>query len=550
NTCTFSKKKKKLKLSQVAVNKEKVAFNVQILTSRPGQLTTHNISTAAEIASSLLSLQDLPKDINQAAVTTVSQLLNAEGNQFSKSTRNSTNRVKVNNQTKDHQLPTDVQITINFKEDLTECSEDVGIVLYNNDLFFRSSNYQPSLDTQTKVISGNVMRNNVVKHVNFSVSKKSGINKWSSNGCSKQDGQGNSDVLTCSCSHTANFAVLMSFGQNFEYSLALGTISITGCALSIVGLIVTALFHILTRKSRQTGPTLLLVSICVSMSVFYFLFIFGIHNPVQQASSAPSNTNIIPETDFYQDPDRGPCTTFTALLQYFLLVTFMWNTLYAVHIYLLIRNISGPPQGFAVFCVTAGWGLPALIVGTSLGITYRTSTPLNYRQEEFCWLAGFDPHKRLDLRKPLFWGFLLPLAIMLLVNVTILIYFSLRTCNPNPELSSSQVRPLQKKILSSFSLAVILGVSWIIGYFMLLTTDPVLNNILTFVFCLCNTTQGIQIFILFTVRTSLFKQNFVVFCKFISIPNVAIHRQRYSLWPARGNDSLERYTANNFELIE
>ncbi|XP_076841400.1 adhesion G-protein coupled receptor G7 [Brachyhypopomus gauderio] len=641
-------------LSQSGLNKTELAFNTQILTSRPNQLTSHNISTAAEIASSLLSLQDISEDAKQAAVSTVSQLLNAGGNKFSNSTRNSTNRlvqtlqvfslsgnsmvqpnvvvqsakVKVtetagvkfsafrglsdnfspnrinlsDTAANLQQPPTDVQMTINFKTDSSPSSQyvNVGIVLYNNDHFFESRNFQSSLNTQTKVIYGNLTRTDVIDHVNFSVSKDNmskmffhdfacvtwdvSKTEWKSDICRKVlNGPGRSDVLTCHCKNTANFAVLMvrsvgylrsvvyifeegqfneymdhvtstcSFSQDFSYSVALDIISISGCSLSIVGLSITAVFQILTRKSRQMGPTLLLVSICLSTTTFYFLFIFGINNPVQQIPSPPTNNNEIPASDLYQAPDSGPCTAFTALLQYFLLATFTWSTLYAIHIYLLIRNgISGPPQGFHVFSITVGWGLPAIIVGISLGIMYRMNSPLGYRQEEFCWLAGFDINNRFDPRKPLLWGFLLPLCVMLLINFAILIYFSFTTCRPSPNLNSSRVTPFRKKILSSFSLAVVLGVSWIIGYFMLLTTEPILHTILTFVFCICNATQGIQIFVLFTVRTSFFKQNVLVLVRAISPPEVAIHKESYWLWRVKKNDPTypERYTSNDFDLPE
>lgn len=111
------------------------------------------------------------------------------------------------------------------------------------------------------------------------------------------------------------------------------------------------------RKSRKSGPTVLMVSICACMTVVYLLFIFGIKNPALSFSYALSKENIIPQSDFQRDPDYGPCTVFTALLHYFLLAAFTWSALYAAHIYFLIRNaVSGPPQYFSVLSVVLGWG--------------------------------------------------------------------------------------------------------------------------------------------------------------------------------------------------
>ncbi|KAL7833977.1 hypothetical protein AOLI_G00289370 [Acnodon oligacanthus] len=360
------------------------------------------------------------------------------------------------------------------------------------------------------------------------------LGDWSTEGCKKVTTSFNSSgsfpaPLACNCDHTTNFAVLMSFSPNYKYSEALGVISIIGCALSVAGLAITVLFQMLTRKSRGVSPTLLMVNICVSMTIFYLLFIFGINNPVQhRPASAPSLTNSVPPSDVHNDKDQGPCTAMAALLQYFLLATFTWST----QIFFVIKNaISGPPRNFDTFSIVAGWGFPAVIVGISLGATYRPDKPLNYRQEELCWLAALTSNKTFDVQKPMFWGFLLPLALMIFFNIAVLFYFALTTCRTDQSLNSSRVPPFRRKLLSSVSLAVVLGVSWIIGYFMLLSVDPIQHNILTYAFCLCNTTQ----------------EKFSIFRNSIPAPEVSVHRMSYHLWPVREEDPLESYRSTDFD---
>uniref|UniRef100_A0A8C2E066 Adhesion G protein-coupled receptor G7, tandem duplicate 2 n=1 Tax=Cyprinus carpio TaxID=7962 RepID=A0A8C2E066_CYPCA len=249
---------------------------------------------------------------------------------------------------------------------------------------------------------------------------------------------------------------------------------------------------------------MLLVNICLCMTTYYLLFIFGINNPVKSSEASVSEQNVIPSSDLEENVDQGPCTAITALLQYFLLATFAWNILYAAHVFFLIRNaLNGPPRAFRTIAMTVGWGLPAVIVGISLSTTYSFRNPLGYRQEEFCWLASLDKMGRFDPKRPMLWGFLLPLAVMLCFNTSLLVYFSQTICCANPNLKSSRATPMKKKILSSFSLAVVLGLSWIVGYFVLITHDKTLYIILSVVFCLCNTTQGVQIFILFTLQSYL-----------------------------------------------
>lgn len=113
----------------------------------------------------------------------------------------------------------------------------------------------------------------------------------------------------------------------------------------------------LCRKQRGANSTMLLVNICLCMTTYYLLFIFGINNPVQSSKASVSEKNIIPSSDLQQKVDQGPCTAITALLQYFLLATFAWNIMYAAHVFFLIRNaLSGPPRSFRTIAMTAGWG--------------------------------------------------------------------------------------------------------------------------------------------------------------------------------------------------
>ncbi|KAI5627636.1 adhesion G-protein coupled receptor G7, partial [Silurus asotus] len=591
-----------------------LASNAQILTSIPDKLTTHNISTAAKIVTNLLTPKDYKQDIHLPAIITVSQLLNTRVEQFDDLTTDpinnlthmlplfsvmqnnkelvnivqpniaiqslrlsqsseiqmtlysglcgilSANNIKLNTsfESLDEQFPIDFQVNVK----LTTAGDDtgVGLVLYNNDLFFRSQLFHPSSVFRRRVFMGHIDKENVLDYVKLTVmdQNRSVIRvrdfgcvfwnyekkDWSTKGCKKFVSV--YGRRTCKCSGNKNFvhfAMLMSFQSNPEVIEALSMISIIGCALSVTGLVITGIFQILTRKkSRRSSPTLLMVSICISMVMVYLLFIFGIQNspPIEYTVEE----NVIPESDFPLDPDDGPCTMFTALLHYFLLATFTWNMLYAVHIFLLIKNtIARPPQYFGILSSVVGWGLPAVVVGITLGITYRAENPLNYRQKAMCWLAALDQNDRFDMLKPMLWGFLLPAAVMLLFNIAIVCYFSYVTCRTNPNLNSSQVTPLRNKMLSCVSIAVVLGLSWVIGYLMLLETKLIMHTILSFAFCICNTTQGVQIFVLFTLRTPIFKEKALACLKLIRTPVLARHRQTFELWGAENTLQEESYRA-------
>uniref|UniRef100_A0A8C2CZN9 G-protein coupled receptors family 2 profile 2 domain-containing protein n=1 Tax=Cyprinus carpio TaxID=7962 RepID=A0A8C2CZN9_CYPCA len=427
----------------------------------------------------------------------------------------------------------DLQINITLTEDSNEV---VGFVLYNNDQFFRSKSFQPSLDTERKVMSANIQEN-LKFEVMFTVTPS-------------------------------------AFDVNYQYSEALHWISITGCALSVVGLSVTALYQIITRKSRGGSPTLLVVNVCISMTVFYLLFLFGINNPVEHVNVAKmSGENIVPESDHHKYSDQGPCTAFTALLQYFLLLTFTWNTLYGINVFLLFKNsVSGTPSWFPLVAMAVGWGLPAVIVGISLGSTYRVEEPLGYRQEEFCWLASVDHNQKFSIKKPMFWGFVLPLLLMLISNTAILLHFSYKICRTNPNLNKcvyfgtrkhqlstrfmgkyftdntlflfrSRKTSLKKKMMSSFSLAVMLGLSWVTGYILMITQEKNLKFILSVVFCLLNTTQGVQIFILFALRPFLNSNPAIL--NYLHAPEIGFHKKSFFLWKNKIPESNDSYKSTD-----
>ncbi|XP_045073039.1 adhesion G-protein coupled receptor G7-like [Coregonus clupeaformis] len=191
-----------------------LAFSTQILTSQPERLSADNITTAAQIANTLLQSVNITEDIAVAAVTTISQLLNARkesakervavqkltetlekfslyqhsvvslvvqpnlavqsvqvpsdtvGIQFSALTGRSgkfvANRFNLNTNTSeliaDNGGSTDVQIVIKFQQVLRSKNTNysIGFVLYQNDCFFRSRTYTASSGTSRRVISANL----------------------------------------------------------------------------------------------------------------------------------------------------------------------------------------------------------------------------------------------------------------------------------------------------------------------------------------------------------------------------------------------------------
>ncbi|KPP76311.1 hypothetical protein Z043_104353 [Scleropages formosus] len=158
-----------------------------------------------------------------------------------------------------------------------------------------------------------------------------------------------------------------------------------------------------------------------------------------------------------------------------------------------------------------------------------------------CWLAALDRENKFDIRKPMLWGFLLPVALMLIFNTGTLVYFAVTTCRTNPQLQSNSLFSTQKtsilkRFLSSLSLAVLLSITWIIGYLLLVNE----NDALAIIFCVLNTTQGLQIFILFAVRTSTFKKRVQSVLQSLSHSENPLHCKKFNMRIHRTKDPEEK----------
>ncbi|KAK2917241.1 hypothetical protein Q8A73_003987 [Channa argus] len=538
-----------------AADLETLASSTQILTSRPEELTAENVTAAAQIVNTLLLSPNATESVRVAAVATVSQLLNAsvpdnteendatvgltltldqlsvnlssslnesksqvvqpnlvvqsvkipavdtQGVQFTSLTGTSgsfvADRIQLNTNAStvvvENGFIADALIYIRFPSAATSRQQpsnvSLGFVLYQNDRFFRSRLYR-SRRTSVRVLSASVRgqeRSVVPQHVEmmFRPTVMNGtslydfacvfwnysLEDWSTVGCSK--GNASDGVLRCFCNHTTNFAALWSFRENYEYAEALGVISIIGLSISIVCLVVTIIYHIKEKivKGDDLNSQITQLCIFVSLLAFILTFLFGVENSSRQDDDPVefSQDNIIPKSDEHIDPDRGSCTAVAALLHFLLLATFMWNSLYGTLLLLLMKMTKNVPSHWIPVSFAAGYGVPAVIMAITLAVTYSVDDPLEYRQEEL-------------------W-----------------------------------------KFLQGFSVAVILGLTWVVGYLVLFTTG-VAHLVLSIFFCLLTTTQGVQIFFFITFKQlPSFRTAVARSAQYISSVSIPLHNLKYRL---------------------
>ncbi|XP_056682058.1 adhesion G-protein coupled receptor G7 [Monodelphis domestica] len=419
---------------------------------------------------------------------------------------------------------TELQILINTTQGT---NKKFGFVLYQNNKFFQSKIFTMKSNFSQRIVAGKVSDDDTnssmmkeVPNVSVEMIFKSKYNEsqfqlqsyacvfwnftkddWDTSGCKKKP-QNNSQFLGCQCNHTTNFAVLMSFRNNYNYP-ELDILSDIGCGLSIAGLAFSIIFYVVTRKQRKTSITYVFVSLFTCLLIFNILFLFGIENSNKKNNSTMNATrdNVIPQHD-NGPPKNHLCTAIAFFLHYFLLATFIWAGLNGVQLYfLLIRTMKPLPRHIILFLTLTGWGVPALVASLTVGIFYPLKGELGYRQEVICWLAL--PENGNFGESPWFWSFILPVAIILFINMTVFIFITVKVLwGRNENLTSTKKNSALKKILSTISIAVIFGLTWILGYLMLIDNNNIIFN---YLFCIFNTTQGLQIFFFYTARTKIFK---------------------------------------------
>ncbi|NWW44516.1 AGRG7 protein, partial [Pedionomus torquatus] len=499
--------------------------------------TMEEFSFTSNISQPNVAIQSAPLKLNSSTILFLAQRDTALG--YYQSTKL---EIKENVSGLIGDLNTAVQLMFNIMNTTTG---RVGFVLYQNDRLFQSRIYRSRNSFSKQIVSGNIDKRNL-SGVEIAFNPKYNtselqlrdhacvfwdytVNDWSTAGCAK----GRDWFLKCRCNHSTNFAVLMAFQIKYKYAKPLEYISYIGVGLSMAGLVITILFQIFTRKTRRSSVTWMLVSLCLSMLIFNIIFISGIEN--QNARNHGSNT-----TSYYQqydttsntlltsdmvDPPADPwCTAVAVLLHYFLLATFMWTALNSAQLYLLLLRAMKPlPRHFLVTMSITGWGIPIVVVAVTFGATYREGKALNYRQEEFCWLAALDENQNFSMQKPMVWSFLLPVALILLFNIVVFIKITVSAIwKKNKNLTRNKKDSFMKKIIGTISIAVVLGITWTTGYLMLINHEGT-NLVFSYLFCILNATQGLQICILYTFRSLIFKKKVSEVFPIFSVPEIPLY---------------------------
>ncbi|CAL8312893.1 unnamed protein product [Merluccius merluccius] len=296
---------------------------------------------------------------------------------------------------------------------------------------------------------------------------------WSPGGCFVLNAT--DEKTTCSCNHLTSFAILMDLPRggvsDHRQEAVLTYITNIGCGVSAVFLSVTLLTYLCFQKLLRDIPSKILVQLCLSLLLLNLLFLLDGWLALY--------------------PAPGLCISTAFFLHYFLLTSFTWAGLEALHMYLSIVRVFTPYLSrYMLRFSLLGWGVPLTVVVVIIAVDKDNYGLITYGKysdsttDDFCWL-------RSDIA---FYvgvvAYFLVIFVLCLVVFTVVLAQLARIKRQNPHNQSSQ-RGLITDLRSVAGLILLLGFTW---GFALFAWGPLQLPFL-YLFCIFNSLQGFFIFI-------------------------------------------------------
>ncbi|XP_035176534.1 adhesion G-protein coupled receptor G6 isoform X3 [Oxyura jamaicensis] len=313
----------------------------------------------------------------------------------------------------------------------------------------------------------------------WDMNKNGGNGGWNPTGC-KVQAEYNENETVCLCNHLTHFGVLMDLQRTTteidpQNTKILTFITYIGCGISAIFSAATLLTYIAFEKLRRDYPSKILMNLSTALLFLNLIFLLD---------------GWIASFDI-----DGLCIAVAVLLHFFLLATFTWMGLEAVHMYIALVKVFNTyiRRYILKFCII-GWGLPALVIAIVLSSTNTNASQIYGKElygkdasgqggDDFCWIKN----------EVVFYvtcaGYF---GIMFLLNVAMFVVVMVQICGRNGKRTN---RTLKEEILrnlrSVVSLTFLLGMTWGFAFF---AWGPLTLPFL-YLFSIFNSLQGLFIFV-------------------------------------------------------
>ncbi|KAM5251135.1 LOW QUALITY PROTEIN: cadherin EGF LAG seven-pass G-type receptor 1 [Hipposideros larvatus] len=274
-----------------------------------------------------------------------------------------------------------------------------------------------------------------------------GTGGWSAKGCELLSR--NRTHVTCQCSHTTSFAVLMDVSRREHGEvLPLKIVTYAAVSLSLAALLVAFVLLALVRTLRS-----------------------NLHSIHRNLIGALFSSQLVFVIGVTQTGNPFLCTVTAIVLHYAYMSTFAWTFVESLHVYRMLteaRNIDAGPMRFYY---VMGWGIPAIVTGLAVGLD-----PQGYGNPDFCWLS---------LRDTLIWSFAGPIGTVIIVNTVIFVLSAKVSCQRKHHYYER--KGIVALLRTSFLLLLLISATWLLG---LLAVN---SDVLTFhyLFAIFSCLQGL-----------------------------------------------------------
>ncbi|KAL6473301.1 hypothetical protein MHYP_G00194890 [Metynnis hypsauchen] len=318
-----------------------------------------------------------------------------------------------------------------------------------------------------------VSANSSVSCVFWDFGLNGGSGGWSSRGCTVLNSTVNETL--CGCNHLTSFGVLLDLSRqgitNRLQDTILTYITYIGCGISAIFLSVTLLTYLSFEKLRKDMPSKILIQLCLALLLLNLVYLLD------------SWLALYPEA-------VGLCISTAFFLHYFLLASFTWMALEAVHMYFaLVKVFNTYISRFMLKLALAGWGIPLVVVIIVIAIDKDNYGLVSYGKfedgstDDFCWLKS---------NIAFYVAVVAYFCVVFLLNVSMFIVVMVQLCRikrQNPH--NVQHRSGLQDLRSVAGLTVLLGLTWGFAFF---AWGPV-NLAFMYLFAIFNTLQGFFIFV-------------------------------------------------------
>uniref|UniRef100_A0A3Q3F875 Adhesion G-protein coupled receptor G2 n=2 Tax=Labrus bergylta TaxID=56723 RepID=A0A3Q3F875_9LABR len=287
-----------------------------------------------------------------------------------------------------------------------------------------------------------IHENHSASCVFWDFTQNEGRGSWSSDGCFVVNTSAEETI--CSCNHLTSFAILLDFSRDTiidrRQAQILTFITYIGCGISAIFLAVTILTYLLFDKLLRDIPAKILVQLCMSLLLLNLVFLLDGWLALY--------------------PAVGLCISTAFFLHYFLLTSFTWAGLEALHMYLSVVKVFTPYLSrYMLKFSLMGWGIPLIVVIIVIAVdkdnyglvTYGRNT--DGTSDDFCWLRN-----DIAFYVGVVAYFLLIFSLCLIVFIMVMVQLS-RIKKQNPQ-NQSPNRGVLTDLRSIAGLVILLGLTW------------------------------------------------------------------------------------------